>query len=68
MLNLDKTSIVKCEECGNKTFKPKFVIRKKSAIISETGKDEYITIQILCCSKCDWIPEEYQKILTDEYI
>ena len=66
MLNLENTKLFKCEACKNGTFAPKFIIRKRSAILSETGKDEFVTIQILECSKCGWIPEEYEKILVDE--
>lgn len=68
MLNLDKTTLIKCESCNNKTFVARFIIRKRSEIISNTGKDEYITVQVLACSECGNIPEEYQNILADEYI
>jgi len=66
MINLKNTTLFKCE-CGNHTFEPKFVIRKRSALLSETGKEEYVTIQILACSNCGEVPEEYKKILVEDY-
>ena len=67
MIELKNTKLFKCE-CGNHTFDPQFIIRKRSAIQSKTGKEEFITVQILACSACKKVLPEYDKMLVDEYI
>lgn len=46
-------------ECGCKTFVQVSVLKKISALISPTGRQEVVEIPLYQCSKCGKIPAEY---------
>ena len=54
---LDAPNIV-CE-CGCKTFVQVYVLKKLSALISPTGRQEILDIPLYKCSACGKIPDEY---------
>lgn len=56
-LNIDfsQTTAETCEECGSKTFSQVFLVRKLSALLSPTGTEAKIPIQVFACSKCGHI-------------
>jgi hypothetical protein len=58
-VNLNDAKAVVCEECGNQTFDAVLLIKKVSAILSPTGKEEVIPIQTLACYKCGHINKEF---------
>ena len=47
---------VKCE-CGNMTFDAGVVFKKISAIVSETGEEEKIPMNLMFCKACGKIPQ-----------
>lgn len=47
-----QTVAVVCESCGFDLFMPMVMIRKVSALISPTGKDEKINIEVAGCALC----------------
>ena len=53
-MNIDfgQTEPEVCEKCENDTFHHIFQIRKLSALLSPTGKEAKIPIQIYACAKC----------------
>tara|TARA_R100000152_G_C6552681_1_gene26587 strand:- start:89 stop:304 length:216 start_codon:yes stop_codon:yes gene_type:complete len=53
-LNIDfsQTTAEVCESCGNDTFQEVYKMRKLSALLSPTGQESMIPIQIFCCAKC----------------
>lgn len=53
---LDSPNIV-CS-CGSKIFTEAIVLKKVSALLSPTGKDELYPIPVYVCAKCGKIPEE----------
>lgn len=57
MMVLEAPNIV-CE-CGCKTFVSVSVLKKLSALISPTGRQEIIDIPLYQCSRCGKIPAEY---------
>ena len=53
-MNVDfsQTTAETCESCENDTFTQVFKIRKLSALLSPTGQESMIPIQIFACAKC----------------
>jgi hypothetical protein len=39
-------------ECGCKIFDQKMVIKRISALLSPSGKEEFLPIDVVVCSKC----------------
>lgn len=60
-LNIDISDAqgVTCLECGSENFDMKYQIRKISALLSPTGQDVIIPIQVFACSKCGIVPEDF---------
>ena len=54
-VDISQTEEVVCEACGNKTFNQVFKIRKLSALLSPTGQEAMIPIQVFACAKCGHI-------------
>ena len=44
-----------CESCGNNTFVQVYQMRKLSALLSPTGQESMIPIQVFACAKCGHI-------------
>ena len=53
-MNIDfsQTTAEVCEKCENDTFQQVFRIRKLSALLSPTGQESMIPIQVFACTKC----------------
>mgnify|MGYP003127462303 FL=1 len=66
-INLDLSNVdnIKCEECENETFVPAFVIKQISALMSPTGKETMVPIQLFKCSKCGHVNEKFLEGLTN---
>jgi hypothetical protein len=61
-VGLDQTQEIKCDECESSAFHPAFLLRKVSALISPTGKETVIPIQVFACDSCGHINEEFMPI------
>ena len=61
-MNIDfsQTTAETCEECGNDTFVQVFKMRKLSALLSPTGQESMIPIQIFACAKCGYVNKGFQ--------
>lgn len=65
-IDITKTSSITCDSCGKEAFQNAFILRKISAIISPTGKDGVIPVQIFSCVACgnvnnEFLPKELRK-------
>ena len=58
-VDLSQATDLECAECGNKTFAPGFVLKKISALLSPTGKETMVPVQIFECSRCHQVPEQF---------
>lgn len=47
-------------KCESKVFIPAVVLKKVSALVSPSGKEELVDIPIYVCAKCGEVPEEYK--------
>jgi len=65
--NVDLSSVdnVKCNECDSETFVPAFIIKQVSALMSPTGKETLVPIQLFKCSKCGHVNEKFLEGLTN---
>jgi len=50
---------VTCDKCGHTAFYPAFLMKKVSAILSESGKPGYNPIQVFACAKCGHVNDEF---------
>ena len=64
-LDLNNVDNVTCEKCNNSTFVPTFIIKQVSALMSPTGKETLIPIQLFQCSKCDHVNKQFLNGLTN---
>ena len=56
-MNIDfsQTTAEVCEKCGNDTFVQVYQMSKLSALLSPTGQETMIPIQVFACAKCGHI-------------
>ena len=60
-VDISQTNPVKCEKCENQTFKQTLLIRKLSALVSPSGQDAIIPMQVFSCDKCGHVNKEFQQ-------
>jgi hypothetical protein len=66
-LDIKQTTEVLCDECKNKSFTEALLFRRVSALMTDTGKEGFMPIQVFACVKCGhvnnaFIPEELRPI------
>lgn len=66
-VNLNEVPNLMCDNCGHKLYKKVFVIKKISALVSPTGKETIIPIEVYACDKCGTISSLFKNLnATDE--
>ena len=61
-IDIGDTETITCEECGNASFIQAFFLKKISALMSPTGKEAVVPMQVFSCGNCGTIP----KNMTDQ--
>ena len=56
-IDISKTDTIVCDECGNASFIQAFFLKKVSALVSPTGKEAIVPIQVFSCGTCGAIPK-----------
>jgi len=56
-LDLGEAYTIQCQECGNASFIPSFFLKKISALMSPTGKEAIVPVQVFSCGNCGAIPQ-----------
>ena len=56
-LDISKAYTITCEECGNASFIQAFFLKKISALMSPTGKEAIVPMQVFSCGNCGSIPQ-----------
>ena len=51
-IDINQTTAEVCEKCENETFIQVYQMRKLSALLSPTGQESMIPIQVFACAKC----------------
>ena len=49
---------ITCEECNNATFIPAIFLRRISPIVSPTGQEAMVPIQVYSCGNCGKVPDK----------
>tara|TARA_B100000214_G_scaffold334337_1_gene276982 strand:- start:1719 stop:1973 length:255 start_codon:yes stop_codon:yes gene_type:complete len=56
-IDLTDADTIQCEDCGNAAFTPAFFLKKISALVSPTGKESIVPIQVFTCGSCGKVPQ-----------
>ena len=56
-IDISKTDTITCDDCGNASFIQAFFLKKVSALVSPTGKEAIVPIQVFSCGNCGAIPK-----------
>ena len=59
-VDFSQTTAEVCEECENDTFVQVYRMRKLSKLLSPTGQETMIPIQVFSCAKCGYINKGFQ--------
>ena len=62
-VDLTKADTVVCEKCENRLFIQSFVIKKMSALVSPSGQEAIIPIQVYSCGNCGQVPKMFENQL-----
>ena len=58
-IDLKNTAPTVCDQCGGEAFQEAMMLRKVSALLSGTGKEGYLPVQIMACVKCGNINQQF---------
>ena len=58
-VDLTKADTIKCDDCGNYLFITAHVIKRLSPIISPTGQEALIPVQVYSCGNCGAVAEGF---------
>ena len=56
-VDLKQAETLQCEKCTNYLFITSFVLKKISALMSPTGKEAIVPMQVFSCGNCGAIPK-----------
>ena len=56
---LKDTQDVSCEKCGHKLFVQLMMFKKLSAVMSPTGEESLIPVQVFACNDCGHVNEQF---------
>ena len=60
-VDLREADTIKCEHCGNYLFIKSTVLKRLSALVSPTGEEAIIPIEIYSCGNCGQVPKDMLK-------
>jgi len=58
-VNLKETSTIKCKKCDNYLFIESYILKRLSPLLSPTGKEAIIPIQVFSCGECGNILRQF---------
>ena len=58
-VDINDTEMVKCDDCGNASFIQAFFLRRLSALMSPTGQEAMIPVQVYSCGNCGAVAEGF---------
>tara|TARA_B100001939_G_scaffold279466_1_gene248056 strand:- start:948 stop:1184 length:237 start_codon:yes stop_codon:yes gene_type:complete len=61
-VDISKAETIVCENCGNASFIQAFFLKKVSALVSPTGKEAIVPMQVFSCGNCGTIPKNMTEI------
>ena len=61
-VDISKAETIVCENCGNASFIQAFFLKKVSALVSPTGKEAIVPMQVFSCGNCGTIPQNMTEV------
>ena len=58
-VDLSKADTIKCDDCGNYLFITANVIKRISPILSPTGQEALVPVQVYSCGNCGKVPKMF---------
>jgi len=58
-IELSTAETVKCDHCAGTLFTPAYMFKRVSAIVSPTGEESLIPVQLYACKSCGEVPEMF---------
>lgn len=58
-VNLEDVENISCDECENNYFIAAVMIKRISPLVSPTGQEALVPIQLFQCSKCGHVNESF---------
>ena len=58
-VDLTKADTIKCDDCGNYLFITANVIKRISPILSPTGQEALVPVQVYSCGNCGKVPKVF---------
>jgi len=58
-VDLKQADTVKCDDCGNYLFITAHVIKRVSPILSPTGQEALVPVQVYSCGNCGKVPKMF---------
>ena len=58
-VNMNDTEDLVCENCGHKYFTQLMMFKKLSAVMSPSGEESLIPIQVFACNDCGHVNEQF---------
>jgi hypothetical protein len=58
-VDLKKAETIKCDDCGNYLFITASVIKRISPILSPTGQEALVPVQVYSCGNCGKVPKMF---------
>tara|TARA_Y100001937_G_scaffold101756_1_gene139695 strand:- start:336 stop:587 length:252 start_codon:yes stop_codon:yes gene_type:complete len=56
-VDLKQADTIKCKSCNNYLFIQSFILKKLSALVSPTGQEAMIPVQVYSCGNCGQVAE-----------
>lgn len=58
-IDITQTTPEVCENCSGEAFRDALLLRKVSALLTETGKEGYLPIQVFSCCRCGHVNSHF---------
>ena len=58
-VDLSKADTIQCDDCGNYLFITANVIKRISPILSPTGQEALVPVQVYSCGNCGKVPKMF---------
>ena len=65
-IDIGDTETIICEKCGNASFIQSFFLKRISPLVSPTGKEAIVPIQVFACGNCGTIPKNMMRQIAEQ--
>ena len=65
-IDIGDTETIICEKWGNASFIQSFFLKRISPLVSPTGKEAIVPIQVFACGNCGTIPKNMMSQIAEQ--